>query len=148
MKKIICLIILICFIFTGCKSKKIQEKPISLQNKEINIINRKFTTPMQTYDENLKLKLTNSNNQDDFKNIILQALNVIPANNREKPDIEKVKKAIEIISEEQRTNSNPYNQLILYKLKSYLFYLKGDKNSEQAEKINFTELYNRIMNLN
>ena len=53
---------------------------------------------MQTYEENMKYKFTQSDNKDDFKEKIEYTLNSLPQNNNEKPDLVKIRKAIEILN--------------------------------------------------
>jgi len=142
------IIVFSAFFFHGCSSKEKDQSPIIFsEESEKQILSEDYPSPMSTYNENLRLKISVSDNRDNFEETVNYVLALLPDKPSLNADKEKIRKAIDIISDEQRLNSNPYNQLLLYNLKSHLFRILGNRTASQAEKLNFTELYNRVMNL-
>ncbi|MGM0608528.1 MAG: hypothetical protein ACQESP_08920 [Candidatus Muiribacteriota bacterium] len=127
-------LILLLFII-GCSDEEVNT-PIQYPDKKISV-KPEFESPMESYFSNQSIELVSDTDKNQME-VTLNNISAFIQSNQ-------FQKAIELIEDEQRAESNPYNQLVYHQLKAYCLKKLNQRQSYGQEVKNFLSLYERLI---
>ncbi|MFA7576437.1 MAG: hypothetical protein WC002_00085 [Candidatus Muiribacteriota bacterium] len=131
-----CLIITLIIVLSGCSQKEEISAPIEFPSK-LPIPEPDFISAMETYFLNQQFAGGFSERTEATEVKINNIMSYIRNRN--------YSKAIEFIEEEQRADSNPYNQLIYHQLRAYSLNQLNQDERFNNEMDSFFILYERLI---